>query len=113
MMLTSVATSEISVPRVSRVGRRSTAHSMVPLVVIDVTVPGTSSALARRALHAALGEDLRLYVVTVDRLRECIVIRIEVISRSLDEVIGLLTVALERATLGRAHASMVRAPRAD
>ena len=34
MMLTSVATSEISVPRVTRIGRRAT-HPMVPLVVID------------------------------------------------------------------------------
>jgi hypothetical protein len=112
MMLTSVATSEISVPRVSRIGRRAT-HPMVPLVVIDVTVPGTSSALARRALHAALGGDLRLYVVTVDQLREHIVFRIEVTSRSLDDVIGVLTAALDRATLGHAHATMIRASRPD
>jgi hypothetical protein len=112
MMLTSVATSEIAMPRVPRIGRRST-HSMVPLVVIDVTVPGTSSAVARRALHATLGGDLRLYVVTVDQLREHVVFRIEVTSRSLDDVIGVLTTALDRATLGRAHASTIRASRAD
>jgi hypothetical protein len=38
----------------------------VPLIVIDVTVPGTSSADGRRTLHAAFGDDLRLYVVTID-----------------------------------------------
>ncbi|MFM0035917.1 hypothetical protein PQQ53_11260 [Paraburkholderia strydomiana] len=112
MMLTSVATSDISVPRVSRIGHRA-AHPMVPLVVIDVTVPGTSSALARRALHAALGGDLRLYIVTVDQLREHIVFRIEVTSRSVDDVIGVLSATLERATLGRAHATMIRASRPD
>ncbi|WP_342030515.1 hypothetical protein [Paraburkholderia sp. SG-MS1] len=98
--------------RVSRTGCRAT-HPMVPLVVIDVTVPGTSSALARRALHAALGCDLRLYVVTIDQLREHIVFRIEVTSRSLEDVIGVLTAALDRATLGPAHATMIRASHPD
>lgn len=82
----------------------------VPLVTLDVTVPGTSSATGRRALHAALGKNLRLYVVTIDKRNERITFRVEVISRTLDEVIGALAGALDRAILGRAVESMVRSP---
>ncbi|CAE6759030.1 hypothetical protein [Paraburkholderia haematera] len=112
MMLTSVATSQISAPRTSREPRiRRRTHVVVPLVIIDVTVPGTSSASGRRALHAALGDDLRLYVVTVDNQHERVGFRVEVTSRSLDDVIGLLTATLDRATLGRAQATVIRRPR--
>ncbi|RKE38139.1 hypothetical protein B0G76_4436 [Paraburkholderia sp. BL23I1N1] len=115
MMLTSVATSEISAPRAPRAPRephiRRRTHVVVPLVIIDVTVPGTSSANGRRALHAALGDDLRLYVVTVDQQHERVTFRVEVTSRSLDDVIGLLTATLDRATLGRAQATVIRRPR--
>ena len=94
-MFTSVATSDPSATRNSRTPRMARrTHVVVPLVIIEVTVPGTSSANGRRALHAALGEDLRLYVVTVDQQRERVTFRVEVTSRTLDDVIGLLTVAL-------------------
>ncbi|MFM0198947.1 hypothetical protein PQR53_03580 [Paraburkholderia fungorum] len=112
MMLTSVATSETSAPRArreSRLPRRT--HVVVPLVIIDVTVPGTSSANGRRALHTALGDDLRLYVVTVDQRHERVTFRVEVTSRSLDDVIDLLTATLDRATLGRAQTTVIRRPR--
>ncbi|MFM0042429.1 hypothetical protein [Paraburkholderia sediminicola] len=112
MMLTSVATSEVSVPRApreSRLPRRT--HIVVPLVIIDVTVPGTSSANGRCALHTALGDDLRLYVVTIDKQLERVTFRVEVTSRSLEDVIGLLTTALDRATLGHAQATVIRRPR--
>ncbi|MFM0157019.1 hypothetical protein PQQ99_29910 [Paraburkholderia sediminicola] len=112
MMLTSVATSEVSIPRApreSRLPRRT--HIVVPLVIIDVTVPGTSSANGRRALHTALGDDLRLYVVTIDKQLERVTFRVEVTSRSLEDVIGLLTTALDRATLGHAQATVIRRPR--
>jgi hypothetical protein len=82
----------------------------VRLVTIDVTIPGTSSAAGRRALHAALGADLRLYVVTIDKRNERITFRIEVVSRTLDEVIGALTAALDRAVLGHATQSLIRRP---
>jgi hypothetical protein len=109
MMLTSVATSATSVPRAARIARPT--HRAVPLVIIDVTVPGTSSANGRRALHAALGDDLRLYVVTVDQQHERVTFRVEVTSRTLDDVIGVLTTTLEHATLGRAQATVIRHPR--
>lgn len=115
MMLTSVATSEVSPLRARRAQRESRTprrtHIVVPLVIIDVIVPGTSSASGRRALHAALGDDLRLYVVTVDQQHERVTFRVEVTSRSLDDVIGLLTATLDRATLGRAQATVIRRPR--
>jgi hypothetical protein len=79
-------------------------------VTLDVTIPGTSSAGGRRALHAALGKDLRLYVLTIDKRNERITFRVEVISRTLDEVIGALAGALDRAVLGRAVAAMIRRP---
>jgi hypothetical protein len=79
-------------------------------VTLDVTIPGTSSASGRRALHAALGKDLRLYVLTIDKRNERITFRVEVISRTLDEVIGALAGALDRAVLGRAVAAMIRRP---
>ncbi|NPT35616.1 hypothetical protein [Paraburkholderia xenovorans] len=115
MMLTSVATSDLPVTRTSRTSRTPRmarrTHVVVPLVIIDVTVPGTSSANGRRALHAALGDDLRLYIVTVDQQHERVTFRVEVTSRTLDDVIGLLTAALDRATLGRAHTTVIRRPR--
>jgi hypothetical protein len=86
------------------------SHAYVPLVTLDVTVPGTCSATGRRALHAALGKNLRLYVVTIDKRNERITFRVEVISRTLDEVIGTLASALDRATLGRAATSRIRRP---
>jgi hypothetical protein len=45
-MLTSVATPGNFAARASRI-RRTTPHLVVPLVMIDVTVPGTSSAGGR------------------------------------------------------------------
>jgi hypothetical protein len=111
-MLTSVATSDLPATRSSRTPRMARrTHVVVPLVIIEVTVPGTSSGHGRRALHAAFGEDLRLYVVTVDQQRERVTFRVEVTSRTLDDVIGLLTAALDRATLGRAQATVIRRPR--
>jgi hypothetical protein len=96
-------------PRLAR--RIHRTHIVVPLVIIDVTVPGTSSAPGRRALHAALGDDLRLYVVTVDQQHERVTFRVEATSHTLDDVIGLLTAALERAARGRAQATVIRRPR--
>ncbi len=117
-MHTSAATSDLPLTRTSRTQRTPQAprlprrtHIVVPLVIIDVTVPGTSSANGRRALHAALGDDLRLYVVTIDQQRERVTFRVEVTSRTLEDVIGLLTVKLDRATLGRAQATVIRRPR--
>jgi hypothetical protein len=96
-------------PQAPHMARRT--HIVVPLVIIDVTVPGRSSADGRRALHAALGDDLRLYVVTIDQQRERVTFRVEVTSRTLEDVIGLLTVKLDRATLGRAQSTVIRRPR--
>lgn len=62
-------------------------------------------------MHAALGKDLRLYVVTIDKRNERITFRIEVVSRTLGDVIGALTGALDRAVLGRAVTAMIRRPR--
>ncbi|HEY4298341.1 MAG TPA: hypothetical protein VGM85_17855 [Paraburkholderia sp.] len=108
-MLTSVATSESSASRTSRLPR--VVHLAVPLIIIDVTVPGTSSANGRRALHAAFGDDLRLYIVTIDQQRERVTFRVEVTSRTLDDVIGVLSASLDRATLGRARETVIRRPR--
>ncbi|WP_144148515.1 hypothetical protein [Paraburkholderia sp. BCC1884] len=111
-MLTSLATSDTAASCTVRPTRRANqAQRVVPLVIIDVIVPGTSSANGRRALHAALGDDLRLYVVTVDQQHECVTFRVEVTSRTLDDVIALLTATLDRAVLGRARATVIRHPR--
>lgn len=105
--------STVTPATLSHRGLRAPASSTpvrVPLVTLDVTVPGTSSAIGRRALHAALGKNLRLYVVTIDKRNERITFRVEVVSRTLDEVIGALAGALDRAMLGRAVQSMIRRP---
>jgi hypothetical protein len=77
-------------------------------VTIDITVPGTSSSVGRRALHTALGTDLRLYVMTIDKRHERITFRVEVMSRSVDDVIAALTGGLERATIGRVRATAIK-----
>jgi hypothetical protein len=101
-----VATLERPAPRVFR----TPAAPQLPacFVPIDVTVPGTSSAAGRRALHAALGNDLRLYVMTIDKRHERITFRVEVMSRTVDQVIAALTGALERATIGRVRATAIK-----
>ncbi|MEW9583367.1 hypothetical protein [Paraburkholderia sp. DGU8] len=111
-------TSDLPITRTSRTQRTPPArrmacrtHIVVPVVIIEVIVPGTSSAAGRRALHAAFGDDLRLYVVTIDQQRESVTLRVEVTSRTLEDVIGLLTANLDRATLGRAQATVIRRPR--
>ncbi len=83
----------------------------VSLVTIDVTVPGTSSAAGRRALQAALGSQLSLYVMTIDKRHERITFRVEVLSRTVDEVIGALTGSLEQATVGRVRSATVQRSR--
>jgi hypothetical protein len=104
--------SSVIAPRVARTARPTRrTHEVVPLVTLDVTVPGISSAESRRALHAALGDDLRLYVVTTDRSNDRITFRIEVTSRTLDDVIATLIASLDQATLGRAVSTVLRRPR--
>ena len=71
------------------------------LVTIDVTVPGTSSAAGRRALLAALGEGARLFVMAVDKRNDCITFRVDVMAKSVGDVVGVLASVLRRATVGR------------
>ncbi|SEJ77946.1 hypothetical protein SAMN05192539_101830 [Paraburkholderia diazotrophica] len=80
------------------------------LVTIDVTVPGTSSASGRRALQKALGEGSRLFVIDLDKRNACITFRIDVMARSVGDVVGALAGALRRATIGRVHAVCVTHP---
>ena len=80
-------------------------QSKTSLVTIDVTVPGTSSAAGRQALHAALGNELRLYVMTVDKRHDHITFRVEVVAASVGDVIGALTGALQSATVGRVRST--------
>jgi hypothetical protein len=80
----------------------------VSFVTIDVTVPGTSSTAGRQALHAALGGNLRLYVMTIDKRHERISFRVEVMSRTVDQVIAALTGTLDQATVGRVRSTMVQ-----
>jgi len=74
------------------------------LVTIDVTVPGTSSAADRRALHAALDEGSRFIVIAVDKRNDSITLRIDAMARSASDVVGALALALRRATIGRVRA---------
>jgi hypothetical protein len=99
-------TLERSAPRVYRASAAPQQSSS--FVTIDITVPGTSSSVGRRALHAALGTDLRLYVMTIDKRHERITFRVEVMSRSVDEVIAALTCGLDRATIGRVRATSIK-----
>jgi hypothetical protein len=111
-MLQSNVSTTVPVARTARVLRSSRrTHEVVSLVTIDITVPGVASAESRRALHAALGDDLRLYVMTIDRSSERVTFRAEITARTLDDVIAALTSSLAQATLGRAVSSVLRRPR--
>ncbi|ALL68919.1 hypothetical protein K788_0000078 [Paraburkholderia caribensis MBA4] len=89
-----------TLPRRAPTIERSTPAAL-SLVTIDVTVPGTSSAAGRRALLAALGEGSRLFVMTVDKRNESITFRVDVMARSVGDVVGALAGVLRRATIGR------------
>lgn len=90
-------------PRRAPAIERSTQPAL-SLVTIDVTVPGTSSAAGRSALLAALGEGSRLFVMTVDKRNDAITFRVDVMARSVGDVIGALAGVLHRATIGRVRA---------
>ncbi|BCZ80123.1 hypothetical protein SAMN04487926_103343 [Paraburkholderia steynii] len=98
-MHTAIASSH-TLPRRAPAIERST-QAALSLVTIDVTVPGTSSAAGRRALLAALGEGSRLFVMTVDKRNDAITFRVDVMARSVGDVIGALAGVLHRATIGR------------
>jgi hypothetical protein len=68
---------------------------------LQVTLPGTSSLNARRALRCALGDALRMYVVKIDRAHTTITLQIETTSPALTDVIGSLAAGLSEATVGR------------
>jgi hypothetical protein len=89
-----------TLPRRAPAIERSTPAAL-SLVTIDVTVPGTSSAAGRRALLAAIGAGSRLFVMTVDKRNESITFRVDVMARSVGDVVGALAGALRRATIGR------------
>lgn len=113
MMLQSTVSPASSVPtaRVHTLRNARVPQKFEPMVTVDVTIPGTSSAEGRRALHAALGTDLTLYVVTIDKQRKHVTFRVEVKSRSLDDVISALIGALDHAMIGRSVTAMVRCER--
>ncbi|MBN3756747.1 hypothetical protein G3N95_27675 [Paraburkholderia sp. Tr-20389] len=91
----------------SRTAPRRTAspdietQPVLSLVTIDVSVPGISSASGRSALLAALGDGARLFVMAVDKRNDCITFRVDVMAKSVGEVVGVLAGALRRATIGR------------
>jgi hypothetical protein len=100
----------VALPRRVRPARSQTPSRPVCCVTLELTVPGNASNAGRHALHEALGDDLRLYVVTIDRQRETVTFRVEVASRTLDDVICALTRTLPQATLGRAVTTTLRRP---
>ena len=57
------------------------------------------------------GDDLRLYVMTIDRPNERVTLRAEITARTLEDVIATLTASLAQATLGRAVSTVLRRPR--
>ncbi|CDY78277.1 hypothetical protein BGLT_01148 [Caballeronia glathei] len=89
-----------------RVARRS--RSIQTVVTLDLTVPGLNSNGPRRELQDALGEAVRVYVVSTDRRHDCITLHVEVAGQTLDTVIGALAANLTQATLGRAKTISVR-----
>jgi hypothetical protein len=103
---------ELPVQRMMRVARQRTPQpqSRPATVCIDVSVPAASSHDARRALHDAFGPALRLYIVTTDKSKDSVEFRIEVASRTLDEVLGAVTRALPAAILGRSRAARTTPP---
>lgn len=97
---------ELPAQRMMRVAREHVPEPRASLVCIDVAVPAASSCAARRALHDTFGPALGLYIVTTDKARDSVTLRVEVASRTVDEVLAALTRALPAATLGRAaHAT--------
>lgn len=102
------AVSDLTATRARRTVRPAPTYRTVRVVTLELTVPGTSSAPGRQALHAALGANLRLYTITLDKPNERVTFRIEVTSRTLDQVIGALAGALDSALIGRASTSVIR-----
>ncbi len=108
-MLQSAAVPEAFNLRVAHAARRPQVV-VSPLVTLNVTVPSTLSTSGRRALQAALGADLRLFVVTTDKRHDSVTFRVEVQSHTLDEVLAALTSTLDQATIGPATITSIRKP---
>ncbi|WP_438391648.1 hypothetical protein [Caballeronia sp. DA-9] len=78
------------------------------VVAFDVTVPGLDSSGPRRILQKALGGEARMQVMATDRRHDCVTLHVEAPSRSLADVIGIVTSRFESATLGRATTYSLR-----
>ena len=78
------------------------------VVAFDVTLPGLDSSEPRRVLQRALGGEARMQVVATDRRHDCLTLHVEVPSRSLADVIGIVISRFEQATLGRATTYSLR-----
>lgn len=78
------------------------------VIAFDVTLPGLDSSEPRRVLQKALGGEARMQVVATDRRHDCLTLHVEVPSRSLSDVIGVVTSRFDQATLGRATTFTLR-----
>jgi hypothetical protein len=78
------------------------------VVAFDLILPGLDSSGPRRVLQKALGDEARMQVVATDRRHECVTLHVEVPSRTLSDVIGVVTSRFERATLGHATTFTLR-----
>jgi|GEM_PF-1264584 hypothetical protein len=78
------------------------------VVAFDVTLPGLDSSEPRRVLQRALGGEARMQVVATDRRHDCLTLHVEVPSRSLADVIGIVISRFDQATLGRATTYSLR-----
>jgi hypothetical protein len=66
-----------------------------------VSLPGTSSSDARRALHRSLGDALQIYVLQVDHARTTISLQIDTTRAALAGLLTALVEVLPKATIGR------------
>jgi len=78
------------------------------VLAFDLILPGLDSSGPRRVLQSALGGEARMQVVATDRRHECVTLHVEVPSRTLSDVIGVVTSRFEQATLGHATTFTLR-----
>jgi hypothetical protein len=83
----------------------TSGHFPVPLgterLKLLVSLPGTSSLDARRALHRSLGDALQIYVLRVDHARTTVSLQIDTTPAALAGLLTALVEGLPEATIGR------------
>lgn len=78
------------------------ARKLHAMVAFELTVPGVDSREPRKVLADALSNHVRIVLVSTDRRRDCLTLRVEVPQRVFTDVVGVIVGRFREAMIGSA-----------